>query len=361
MFLRNLLPFLLTIIGYFSAIASEDITHSDTFLLRLGSCPPSTGTSYYQKADNSYEAWSSGWYRSIIEKCMPLRNVVHNYYVTELGVTPRSDGDEFLYNIDINLDGLSGVIADFNTEKFDSDVAKLTGKLGNKEGKFDLIITDFKTSKFVLPAGLSRILSKQKVNGCAIFTDIDEPYERDYDGGWMFKKQTKAAFQLCPYDPTIGNYANANKVWASDDIVWTLGHADSISEESPNEVLDDLIEFYGLSKDSFNKLKEKWSLMAESQKLDHTRYGLFDLVFGDCPEDGEVDSKYLKDHQINVADGMKFKVNIYTMHQFYKLLNAGTCLLNCSKKLQNVVNYLMRLGNPDLIWNNRVVVIERIE
>ena len=63
--------------------------------------------------------------------------------------------------------------------------------LGNSECLFDLIITDNKTSKFVLQTGLSNLISKLKISGIAIFTDLDEDYAWQFDEDCMFFKQSK--------------------------------------------------------------------------------------------------------------------------------------------------------------------------
>lgn len=299
MFFRLVFLFLIMFSNYaISSIISQDYEHSNIFILRLGSCPTSSGTWGYEKEDNSYREWLSQDYRRCIEKAnIPFKNIIHNYITEVQPIAMKWAKTPIYFHIN-NADELpTNIVADFNSERFNSGISSLMAGLRNAECLFDCIITDDRTTKFLHTSGLSNVISMLKIGGIAIFTDLDEDYAWQYDKDCMFCKQTKETFQKF-----------------------------MLQEPLP---YDD----YG------------------------QKYGLFDLVFGDCPKDGQVDSEYLRHHCVDVPDNTILKVHFYiNIFRCYRALRASNL------PLKGIIEYLLHLGNNKRFsQESRIIVLKKIE
>ena len=301
-----------------SSVISSNYNPTNTFILRLGSCPTSKGSSGYRKEDNFYQEWISGSYRKHIEKSnTPFKNIIHNY-ITEIQpmaiewkTTPayshinginevgkfEIDDEKF----DPKTDPIpTHLTVDFNSTRFNSKIYQLMADLGNLECLFDCIITDDRTTKFLHTTGLSNLIALLNIGGIAIFTDLDEDYEWQFDGTCMFHKQTKEIFQ---------KFINQEKI-SIHDLHASRGE----------------------------------------------KYGLFDLVFGDCADGKEIDSEYLKHYQIKITSDIKLKV------QFYKnIFEYIQTLCTSSSPLKDIFEYLLHLGNgKSSKEKSRIIMLERI-
>ncbi len=326
-----------------SSIIYPDHDPANTFILRLGSCPTSKGTWAYQKEDNSYQEWLSGNYKKHIEENdIPFKNIIHNY-ITEIQpvarkweITPVHSHINEINNTDDSEP--TYITVDFNSDRFNSGISQLMSNLNNPECLFDCIITDNRTAKFVSPAGLSNLISRLKIGGIAIFTDLDENYGWQFDEDCMFLKQSKEIFNMFGYlsDSYTKSRISAHYKWKTQ--IEYLKETGLTTEEA--------IETLDLSKD----------MLAEFQLSEDTKMlGLFDLVFGDCPEDKIVDSEYLRQHHIDIVNETRLKINFYK-----NILTCHYALRFSSLPSADTIRYLLTLGNKRFEQESRVIMIERI-
>lgn len=325
--------FFIILIAFSDYVISATVSsmrRNDTFIFRLGSCPYFKAKTVFQKNDNSYDDWTYGKYRRI-ENDIFIRNIVH-CYIAEVqpeamywkNMSPYThiygfDEWEDKYYSDPKKDPFpTNIVVDFNSEVFSMTTLELMNSLGSETGLFDCIITDERTSKFVYPSGLVNLISKLKVGGMEIFTDLDEDYVWQFDENCMFPKQTKQTFNDCRTRKSA------------------------------------LHRYY----ESTNCYEKAVCSGTEPDEKDNpgTWYGLFDLIFGECNPNTIIDSEYLRNHHIDITSDTKLKINFYdNVPAFLEELRR------IKIPLEKVINYLLLLGNKDLARKSRLIVLERVE